>query len=272
MNRVAQPQAQQAPHLPRAPNQPRQEIVINLISDDEGSGSEASIDFSEEEYYGNAPESPVRPREPVLGHDQQPAGAAGRLNFADLIDDDPPQFRPAAQGPARPVSPPLAQDQAWGDLFLDDDEFDAEDFAQAIELEQDWRFMAEPPAPAPALPAMEPRLQAAPAAAAPVQQAPQLADIAEPKDECIQMVAAVFPGICLDHVSDLYDKIAKASERLIAHVLDQTEKGIVYPKAKDKAKDLKRKRDIDENDEAARKYGAPDRVISAQVGGIRPYM
>lgn len=270
MNRVAQHQAQQAPHLPRAPNQPRQEIVINLISDDEGSGSEASIDFSEEDYYGNAPESPVRPREPVLGHDQQPAGAAGRLNFADLIDDDPPQIRPAAQGPARPVSPPLAQDQAWGDFFLDDDEFDAEDFARAIELEQDWRFMAEPPAPA--LPAMEPRLQAAPAAAAPVQQAPQPADIAEPKDECVQMVAAVFPGICLDHVSDLYDKIAKASERLIAHVLDQMEKGIVYPKAKDKAKDLKRKRDIDENEEAARKYGAPDRVISAQVGGIRPYM
>jgi TRIAD3 protein (E3 ubiquitin-protein ligase RNF216) len=168
------------------------------------------------------------------------------------------------------VSPPLAQDQAWGDYFLDDDEFDAEDFARAIELEQDWRFMAEPPAAA--LPAMGPRLQTAPAAAAPVQQAPQPADIAEPKDECVQMVAAVFPGICLDHVSDLYDKIAKASERLIAHVLDQMDKGIIYPKAKDKAKDLKRKRDIDEDEEAARKYGAPDRVISAQVGGIRPYM
>ncbi len=268
MNRVAPPQAQQAPHLSRTPNKPRQEIVISLISDDEGSGSEASIVFGDEDCYADAPTSPVRPREAVLGHDQQPAGAAARLNFADLIDDDPPQIGPAAQTPARPVSPPPAQDQAWGDYFLDDDEFDAEDFARAIELEQDWRFMAEPPVPA--LPAMEPRLQAAPAA--PTQQAPQPADIAEPKDECVQMVAAVFPGICLDHVSDLYDKIAKASERLIAHVLDQMDKGIIYPKAKDKAKDLKRKRDIDENEEAARKYGAPDRIISAQVGGIRPYM
>jgi E3 ubiquitin-protein ligase RNF216 len=65
---------------------------------------------------------------------------------------------------------------------------------------------------------------------------------------------------------------AKSSERLIAHILDQMDKGILYPKAKDKAKDLKRKRDVDEDEEAARKYGAPDRIVPAHVGGIRPYM
>lgn len=64
--------------------------------------------------------------------------------------------------------------------------------------------------------------------------------------ECVQIVADVFPGICFDHVSELYNKIAKSSERLIAYILDQMESGILYPKAKDKAKDLKRKRAVDE--------------------------
>jgi hypothetical protein len=64
--------------------------------------------------------------------------------------------------------------------------------------------------------------------------------------ECIQVVTDVFPGICFDYVSELYNKIAKSSERLIAHVLDQMDSGILYPKAKDKAKDLKRKRAVDE--------------------------
>jgi TRIAD3 protein (E3 ubiquitin-protein ligase RNF216) len=35
---------------------------------------------------------------------------------------------------------------------------------------------------------------------------------------------------------------------------------------------LKRKREVDEDEEAARKYGAPDRIVPAHVGGIRPYM
>jgi E3 ubiquitin-protein ligase RNF216 len=270
MNRVVQSQAQQAPHLPLAPNQPRQEIIIDLISDDdEESGPEDFIEFEEEDDYEDAPEIPESPiQSPLLGHVQQQAAEGARFGFVDLIDGELQHIVPPAPAPARPVSPPRARNQPWGDYILDDD-FDAEEFARAIELEQDWRFMAEPPAPAG--PEMPPRPHPA-AAAAPVQQIPQPAALAEPKDECVQMVVSVFPGICVDHVSDIYDKIAKASERLIAHILDQMDKGIIYPKAKDKAKDLKRKRDIDEIEEAARKYGAPDRVISANVGGVRPYM
>jgi hypothetical protein len=270
MNRVAQSQAQQASHLPRAPNHPRQEIIIDLISDDEESGPEDFIEFEEQDDYDDAPENPELPiPPPLLGHIQQ-AAAGARLGFVDLIDGELQHIVPLAPAPApaRPVSPPPARNQPWGDYILDDD-FDAEEFARAIELEQDWRFMAEPPAPA------GPEMPSHPhpaVAAAPVQQIPQPTDVTEPKDECVQMVASVFPGICIDHVSDLYGKFAKASELLIAHILDQMDKGIIYPKAKDKAKDLKRKRDIDEIEEAARKYGAPDRVISANVGGVRPYM
>jgi hypothetical protein len=268
MNRVAQPQTQQAPRLPRdAGNQPRQE-VIDLISDDEDdeSGSE-DLDFEEGDLFVDAPQSPVRLQDPALGRDQQEAG----YNIIDLMDHEPLQIVPLVPAPARPASPPPARNQVWGDYIIDDDDFDAAEFARALEHEEEWRFMAEPPAPA--VPPIAPHQQAAPAPpAAPVQRVPQPAAIAEPKDECIQMVAAVFPGICVDHVSELYNKISKSSERLIAHLLDQMDKGVLYPKAKDKAKDLKRKRDVDEIEEAARKYGAPDRVISANVGGIRPYM
>jgi hypothetical protein len=265
MNRVAQPQAQQAPQLPRdAVNQRRQE-VIDLISEDEDveSGSE-DLDFEEGDLFVDAPQSPVRPQDPALGRGQQEAV----FHIIDLMDHEPLQIVPPVPAPARPASPPPARNQEWGDYIIDGD-FDAAEFARALENEGEWHFMAGPPAPGPPI---APHQQAAPPAAAPVQQVPQLAAIAESKDECIQMVAAVFPGICLDHVSELHNKISKSSERLIAHLLDQMDKGVLYPKAKDKAKDLKRKREVDEIEEAARKYGAPDRVISANVGGIRPYM
>jgi hypothetical protein len=267
MNHVAQPQAQQAPRLPRDAAIQRRQEVIDLISEDEDveSGSE-DLDFEEGDLFVDAPQSPVRPQDPALGRDQQEAV----FHIIDLMDHEPLQIVPPFPAPARPASPPPARNQEWGDYYInDDDGFDAAEFAQALENEEEWRFVAGPPAPGPPI---APHQQAAPLADAPVQQVPQLAAIAEPKDECIQMVAAVFPGICLDHVSELYNKISKSSERLIAHLLDQMDKGVLYPKAKDKAKDLKRKREVDEIEEAARKYGAPDRVISANVGGIRPYM
>lgn len=97
----------------------------------------------------------------------------------------------------------------------------------------------------------------------------------ETKPECIENVILLFPGICEDYVSEKYDTVSKSSDRLIAYILDKIEKGTDYPKAKDKQKVLKRKREVDEDEEAARKYGALDRIIPSVGGintGIRGYM
>ena len=94
----------------------------------------------------------------------------------------------------------------------------------------------------------------------------------ETRVQCVDMVLIVFPGICRDYVSELYDSVSPSSDRLIAHILDNMDKGTGYPRAKDLQKTLKRKRDFDEDEEAARIYGATDRVIPATIGGIRPYM
>jgi hypothetical protein len=270
MNGIAQPQAQQVPRLNQgAVNEARREIIIDLVSDDEG--SEGNEDYYEvEEEYLEELEEPIRPQLPLLKDQQQQAGArlnfvADRMNFQQLD-----AFRPARQ-----PSPRLDRNEIWGDYVIDDD-FDAEEFARVIDLEQDFPFPERAPAPhaVPGVP-LAPRPQAASVAPAPIQQEQQpvaIAAVIESQDECIQTVVAVFPGICVDHVSELYNKIAKSSERLIAHVLDQMDKGIIYPNAKDKAKDLKRKREVDEDEEAARKYGSADRIVPANAGGIRPYM
>ncbi|CAG8974924.1 hypothetical protein HYALB_00006711 [Hymenoscyphus albidus] len=75
---------------------------------------------------------------------------------------------------------------------------------------------------------------------------------------CIDAVLAIFPDICRDHVGKLYETISYSSDLIIAHILDKTEKGSPYPKAKDMQKTLKRKRQITEEDAATLKYGAAD--------------
>ena len=282
MSRVAH-QAQQAAQLPRDAANQRHHEIIDLISDEEDEGgveldSELDLDdypsdsladsldedaaFDDRGLFVDAPPSPVRAQDPPPRH-------VPRAEF-DIIDLMGPDLQRAvppapAQAPARPANPPPARNEVWGDYIIDD-VFDGADFARAVQNDDDWRIFA------PAEPPILPLPRAVPAPAAGVQHPPEPLGPPEPQDECIQAVAAVFPGICLDHVADLYNKISKFSVRLIAHILDQMDKGIVYPKAKDKAKDLKRKRVVDEIEEAARKYGAPDRVISAHAAGIRPYM
>ena len=86
--------------------------------------------------------------------------------------------------------------------------------------------------------------------------------------QCVDRVMAVFPGICRDYVSELYESVSPSPDHLIGHILDKLEKGTGYPNAKELQKTLKRKRDADEDDEAARMYGAADRIIV----GHRPYM
>ena len=82
----------------------------------------------------------------------------------------------------------------------------------------------------------------------------------ETEAQCVDNVVALFPDICRSHVSQLFLTIAQKSNQLIAHILDKMEKGTQYPKAKDSQRTLKRKRDVDEEEELDRKYGAADRV------------
>lgn len=77
---------------------------------------------------------------------------------------------------------------------------------------------------------------------------------------CVDDVLTLFPDICRDYVSELYDNgVGTTTEILVAYILDQLEKGTQYPKAKDKLQSLKRKRPVDEDEEAATKYGSADR-------------
>jgi hypothetical protein len=83
------------------------------------------------------------------------------------------------------------------------------------------------------------------------------------KVECVNDVVAIFPDICRDFVSELYDtEVGATAEPLIAHILDKMDRGIEYPKAKDKIRPLKRKREVDEDEEAAKEYGRADRESS----------
>lgn len=81
----------------------------------------------------------------------------------------------------------------------------------------------------------------------------------DPRKQCIDQVVDFFPGICRDFVSGLYETVTPVLDGLISHILDKES----YPKAKDVQKSLKRKRDVDEDEEAAQKYGAADRDMTA---------
>lgn len=85
-------------------------------------------------------------------------------------------------------------------------------------------------------------------------------ELIDHKVECVDDVLSVFPDICRDYVSELYDSgVGEIAEQLVAHILDKVDNGSDYPKAKDKLKTLKRKREVDEDEEAANKYGSIDR-------------
>ncbi|CZR64578.1 uncharacterized protein PAC_14476 [Phialocephala subalpina] len=87
---------------------------------------------------------------------------------------------------------------------------------------------------------------------------------AEPLADILRTLESMFPGICPDHVSTLYNTVSKISAQLVEHLLNKE----TYPKAKE----LKRKREVDPDEEAARKYGAADRLIPETRGGVRPYI
>jgi hypothetical protein len=82
------------------------------------------------------------------------------------------------------------------------------------------------------------------------------------KDRCIGGVLEVFPDICSDHVSSVYDgyKGKKTVQNIVEVILESIEKGESYPKAQDKVNQLKRKREIEDDGEAEiRKYTSENR-------------
>lgn len=83
-------------------------------------------------------------------------------------------------------------------------------------------------------------------------------------------VVSLFPGICRNYVSDIWDKEdIPSSEAVIQAILDKLENGESYPKARDTEKDLKRKRAIDSDEEAAKRYAAPERIVVPAVDHIK---
>ncbi|CZT51849.1 uncharacterized protein RSE6_13058 [Rhynchosporium secalis] len=154
----------------------------------------------------------------------------------------------------------------WGDYDLD---YDSDDAFQAADVEfaQGDAFLPPPAGhvrPVDRVPAPVPR-------AAPPIQDDLLVEIIESRMDCVDSILTVFPGICGEYVSELYESISQSSATLIAHILDKMDKGSAYPSAKEKQQ-KKRKREVDEDTEAARRYGALDRVIPNAPGGIRSFI
>ncbi|KAI9741460.1 MAG: hypothetical protein M1818_004266 [Claussenomyces sp. TS43310] len=84
----------------------------------------------------------------------------------------------------------------------------------------------------------------------------QSAGCSETRTQCTDGVLAVFPDICPEYVSKLYDGgVNQVANKLITQILDNMESGTQYPQAKDTLKSLKRKREMDGDEEAANKYG-----------------
>lgn len=58
----------------------------------------------------------------------------------------------------------------------------------------------------------------------------------DPMAQCIQTLESVFPGICLEHVLELFNTVSRSPEDLVNHLLS---KDTPYPRAKDKQSTLR---------------------------------
>ncbi|KAJ5042456.1 uncharacterized protein L3040_005004 [Drepanopeziza brunnea f. sp. 'multigermtubi'] len=235
------------------PVRPPAGSVIDLTSDSEEG----------EDVFADSLESPFKNERPDAMNRKLPEPAAE-------VENLPPSVLPPIHQPVLPPlqrRPELANRQAvWEDYFLVQ-EFNDEVVAGAFDFEGDLAMHPLPPQQAPASPDSAP---AVPASMLSAQQ--NVPTEAASRVTCIDTLVDMFPDICRDYVSELYDTISKSSQVLITHILDKIDKGTPYPNAKDKQKVLKRKREVDEDQEAARKYGAPEREMSAAIGGVRPFI
>ncbi|PBP17412.1 ring finger protein [Diplocarpon rosae] len=228
-------------------------VVIDLTSDDE----------EEAKFNASAHLTQRKRTEARISQDPR--------NFPSAVDALP-EFRQAdPNGVLSPVQNNFGdRGQAWDDYALDE-EFGDELMAGASGFDQE--FAVHPPPPLQPTQAVPAQLQAAqPCAAQLAPHVPIAEDFMDSRARCVDNLVNMFPGICRDYVSGLYDTVSKSSEHLVAHVLDKMEKGSSYPNAKDKQKQLKRKRELDEDQEAARKYGASDREIPMGLVGTRAFI
>lgn len=85
------------------------------------------------------------------------------------------------------------------------------------------------------------------------------------KVDTISQVVALLPDICRVYVAKLFDQNLNSAEAIINHVMEQVEAGKQYTKAEDMQKSLKRKRVINEEEEAVKKYGSMDRVENGLI-------
>ncbi|TVY80943.1 E3 ubiquitin-protein ligase [Lachnellula suecica] len=205
------------------------------------------------------------------------AGPPNAMNVIDLTSDDDQDSSQSLSSPdnlydgdssddgilpvrhmVQPARKPQANQQAnpfgaadlWGDYALDED-FDDAVIAQAFAQDP-----VHPAAPRPDTPA----LQAEPVIDLERQAAQAAVPQGETLDECVAQIMVIFPDVCPDHVSELFNTVSHSSDRIMAFMLDKMEKGSPYPKANDKQKTLKRKRAVSEDEAAALKYGAADRA------------
>lgn len=88
----------------------------------------------------------------------------------------------------------------------------------------------------------------------------------EQEQDIFNTLENMFPGICPDFVFTLF-KTMQTSEQIVDHILTLPS----YPRAKETQEKLKRKRNIDPDVEAARKYSSADLIIPGNPG-LRPYM
>jgi hypothetical protein len=271
--------------------QPGGGIIIDLISDDEDDeyadaheqvvAHQPHIDLDQYDFMANDdleilrdipihppppaanPDLGIRPNPPFQHRTFDEYGYDGEV---EVLPNNPnlPGLPAANADPWRRPNLHARNNDFFGD-YVFDDEMDEEDLVQAAQAIIDLEDYDIPPAIRPGAAAVN-----APAATLPPRRPsnPDPDFPSETKDECINKVLEVFGDICRDHVSGLYDKFSKSSERILAHIVDKIEKGEGYPKAKV----LKRKRQLTEYEEAAQKYATGDRIVSPDWAKTRQLM
>jgi len=261
---------------------PKQEgrNFIDLTSDDDDDDSFEDAQEQPQRSAMNAPRFKHERPNPLLADFQDVQRGIPDWNDEVEAMDELPQA-PAAQGQQFQPGEGRGQEQfsnVFGDYYIGDD--DDEHIALAFGLRPNDPFGTQiqmsPDFGEPQLGQLSPRLRMGSLpfqgrtspGLRPAQVQPD--EIEETKPECIEKVTSVFPDICPDYLDGLYNSTSQTSGALIAHILDQQDKGTLYPKAKDTRKKLKRKRDLDPDEEAARKYASPDRPMINY--SIRPHM
>jgi hypothetical protein len=63
--------------------------------------------------------------------------------------------------------------------------------------------------------------------------------------------------------------VSNQADVLVANILEAMDKGTAYPKSLDTTKRQKRKRELDEDEEAAREYSAADRPANTDTNSQR---